>query len=151
MKTLLIIDPGLGQARCYLAKTLLTAAAPKAHLEIIDNPNDAEMAIVVGNAVAPDTALNGKKVFLGNIDKAVQHPELFVGEAKEKAEDINEMFRDEEVKAIFCISGGFNSNVVFEYLNYDFIRNHPKIIFVRKLQYILHFKIIITHHNKVYL
>ena len=85
MKTLLIIDPGLGQARCYLAKTLLTAAAPKAHLEIIDNPNDAEMAIVVGNAVAPDTALNGKKVFLGNIDKAVQHPELFVGEAKEKA------------------------------------------------------------------
>ena len=48
--------------------------------------------------------------------------------AKEKAEDINEMFRDEEVKAIFCISGGFNSNVVFEYLNYDFIRNHPKII-----------------------
>ena len=38
------------------------------------------------------------------------------------------MFRDEEVKAIFCISGGFNSNVVFEYLNYDFIRNHPKII-----------------------
>ncbi len=86
MKTLLIIDPGLGQARCYLAKTLLTAAAPKAHLEIIDNPNDAEMAIVVGNAVAPDTALNGKKVFLGNIDKAVQHPELFVGEAKEKAQ-----------------------------------------------------------------
>ena len=48
--------------------------------------------------------------------------------AEEKAEDINEMFRDEEVKAIFCISGGFNSNVVFEYLNYDFIRNHPKII-----------------------
>ena len=48
--------------------------------------------------------------------------------AEEKAEDINEMFKDEEVKAIFCISGGFNSNVVFDYLNYDYIRNHPKII-----------------------
>ena len=47
---------------------------------------------------------------------------------RESEKDINEMFRDEEVKAIFCISGGFNSNVVFEYLNYDFIRNHPKII-----------------------
>lgn len=37
MKTLLIIDAGLGQARAYMAKTLLGAAAPKAHLELIDN------------------------------------------------------------------------------------------------------------------
>ena len=43
MKTLLIIDAGLGQARAYMAKTLLGAAAPKAHLELIDNPNDAEL------------------------------------------------------------------------------------------------------------
>ncbi len=38
MKTLLIIDSGLGQARAYMAKTLLGAAAQKAHLDIIDNP-----------------------------------------------------------------------------------------------------------------
>lgn len=50
------------------------------------------------------------------------------GTAKEKAEDINEMFRDDNVNAIFCISGGFNSNVVFDYLNYDYIENHPKIV-----------------------
>ena len=37
---------------------------------------------------------------------------------KEKAEDINDMFRDKEVKAIFCLSGGFNSNTTFEYLDY---------------------------------
>lgn len=48
--------------------------------------------------------------------------------AKEKAEDINEMFEDEEVKAIFCISGGFNSNSTFDYLDYDRIKLHPKII-----------------------
>ena len=30
MKTLLIIDAGLGQARAYMAKTLLSAAAQKA-------------------------------------------------------------------------------------------------------------------------
>lgn len=42
MKTLLIIDANLGQARAYMAKTLLGAAAHKANLEIIDNPNDAE-------------------------------------------------------------------------------------------------------------
>lgn len=75
----------MGQARAYLAKTLLGAAAPKAHLDIIDNPNDAELAIVVGNAIPADTSLNGKKVFLGDIDRAVQHPELFLSEAKGKA------------------------------------------------------------------
>lgn len=48
--------------------------------------------------------------------------------AKEKAQDINSMFEDEEVKAIFCISGGFNSNITFDYLDYDRIKLHPKII-----------------------
>lgn len=85
MKTLLIIEPGLGQASAYIAKTLLGAAAPKAQLEIIDNPNDAELAIVVGNAIPADTSLNGKQVFLGDIDRAVQHPALFLSEAKDKA------------------------------------------------------------------
>lgn len=64
MKTLLIIDAGLGQARAYMAKTLLGAAAPKAHLELIDNPNDAELAIVLGTALPADSALNGKNVYL---------------------------------------------------------------------------------------
>lgn len=45
---------------------------------------------------------------------------------QEKAEDINEMFADKEVKLIFCVSGGFNSNTVFEYLDYDLIKNNPK-------------------------
>ena len=48
--------------------------------------------------------------------------------AKEKADDINEMFEDKEVKAIFFISGGLNSNVTFEYLDYDKIKINPKII-----------------------
>lgn len=48
--------------------------------------------------------------------------------AKEKAKDINEMFADSDVKAIFAISGGFNSNTTFEYLDYDRIKIHPKII-----------------------
>lgn len=48
--------------------------------------------------------------------------------AKQKAQDINDMFEDKEVKAIFCISGGFNSNITFDYLDYDRIKIHPKII-----------------------
>lgn len=48
--------------------------------------------------------------------------------AREKAEDINEMFADKEVKAIFCVSGGYNSNCTFEYIDYETIKNNPKII-----------------------
>lgn len=61
MKTLLIIDSGLGQARAYMAKTLLGAAANKANLDIIDNPGEAELAIVLGDKIPADSALNGKK------------------------------------------------------------------------------------------
>ncbi|MFX5100734.1 PTS fructose transporter subunit IIBC, partial [Acinetobacter baumannii] len=32
-----------------------------------------------------DSALNGKKVYLGDINRAVAHPELFLGEAKSHA------------------------------------------------------------------
>ncbi|WP_105739283.1 PTS fructose transporter subunit IIBC [Cronobacter dublinensis] len=85
MKTLLIIEPGCGQARAYMAKTLLVAAAQKAQLELTDNPNDAELAIVIGNAVPGDASLNGKKVYLGDINRAVGHPELFLSEAKSHA------------------------------------------------------------------
>lgn len=47
---------------------------------------------------------------------------------QEKAQDINEMFADKKVKLIFCLSGGFNSNTTFEYLDYDVIKQNPKPI-----------------------
>lgn len=47
---------------------------------------------------------------------------------KEKAEDINEMFRDQEVKMIWCAKGGNNSNTIFELLDYELIKQNPKII-----------------------
>ena len=48
--------------------------------------------------------------------------------AKEKAQDINEMFLDKEVKMIWCAKGGENSNSVLGYLDYENIKNNPKII-----------------------
>lgn len=47
---------------------------------------------------------------------------------RQKADDINSMFKDKEIKAIFCVNGGYNSNIIFEYLDYECIRNNPKII-----------------------
>lgn len=48
--------------------------------------------------------------------------------AKEKAEDLNEMFSDEDVKMIWCARGGENSNSIFEYIDYENIKQNPKII-----------------------
>lgn len=48
--------------------------------------------------------------------------------AELKAEDINEMFADNEVKMIWCAKGGENSNSTFYYIDYELIKHNPKII-----------------------
>lgn len=47
--------------------------------------------------------------------------------AKNRADDINDMFRDKEVKMIICTIGGNHSNQVLKYLDYELIKNNPKI------------------------
>jgi muramoyltetrapeptide carboxypeptidase len=47
---------------------------------------------------------------------------------KQKAEELNEMFANKDVKAIFAIRGGENSNAAFDYLDWETIKNNPKII-----------------------
>ena len=53
---------------------------------------------------------------------------VYSSTAKEKAKDINEMFADKNVKMIWCAKGGNNSNSTFEYLDYELIKQNPKII-----------------------
>ena len=48
--------------------------------------------------------------------------------AKEKAKDINEMFKDKDVKMVWCAKGGENSNSTFDYLDFEMIKQNPKII-----------------------
>ena len=48
--------------------------------------------------------------------------------AKEKAEDINYMYANKNIKAIMSVKGGFNSNSVFEYLDLELIKENNKII-----------------------
>lgn len=44
-----------------------------------------------------------------------------------RAEDINGMFADEEVKAIFCLRGGYGSQRILDKIDYRLIRENPKI------------------------
>ncbi|EKN3598020.1 PTS fructose transporter subunit IIBC [Yersinia enterocolitica] len=81
MKTLLIIDSSLGQARGHLASLMLGAAAAKAGLSWVEKAVDAELVIVAGQSVPADSALNGKNVYLGDVEKAVRDPEGFLAQA----------------------------------------------------------------------
>ena len=85
MKTLLILDKSLGLARSQLVKNLLGAAAAKAGVTFTEQANDAELAIVLGASAAADSALNGKQVYVGDIELAVSQPEAFLAQAQAEA------------------------------------------------------------------
>ncbi|WP_420065609.1 PTS fructose transporter subunit IIBC [Pectobacterium colocasium] len=85
MKTLLILDKSLGLARSQLVKNLLGAAAAKAGVTFTEQANDAELAIVLGASAAADSALNGKRVYVGDIELAVSQPEVFLAKAQAEA------------------------------------------------------------------
>lgn len=44
-----------------------------------------------------------------------------------RANDINEMFMDKEIKAIICIRGGYGTPRILELLDYEAIKKNPKI------------------------
>ncbi|AQS53594.1 putative murein peptide carboxypeptidase [Jeotgalibaca dankookensis] len=47
---------------------------------------------------------------------------------KERLEDLHEAFANKEVKAILTSIGGFNSNELLPYIDYQLIKKNPKII-----------------------
>jgi muramoyltetrapeptide carboxypeptidase len=47
--------------------------------------------------------------------------------ASERLDDLHAMFRDPEVKAVFCIRGGYGSMQLLDKIDYDLIRRNPKV------------------------
>ncbi len=45
-----------------------------------------------------------------------------------RIEDIHDAFADKNVKAIMTVIGGYNSNQLLDYIDYDLIKNNPKIL-----------------------
>jgi muramoyltetrapeptide carboxypeptidase len=50
------------------------------------------------------------------------------GDDPTRASDINELFADDTVDAIFCVRGGYGSSRLLPLLDYDLIRAHPKVL-----------------------
>lgn len=47
---------------------------------------------------------------------------------EDRVSDLNDAFKDKNVKAILTVIGGFNVNQILDYIDYDLIKNNPKII-----------------------
>ncbi|MBQ7578716.1 MAG: LD-carboxypeptidase [Synergistaceae bacterium] len=58
---------------------------------------------------------------------ATSQYEIFAGTDRKRAEDINNFFADDEIKAIVCVKGGYGSARILGRLNYKMIAKHPKI------------------------
>jgi muramoyltetrapeptide carboxypeptidase len=68
----------------------------------------------------------GFKVKEGKTVK-LEHMGYMAGKDAQRAEDINKMFADEEVKAIVCAMGGQVAIRTLRYLDFDLIKANPKI------------------------
>ena len=69
----------------------------------------------------------GYRISLGkNIRKLVQRNSL-AAPSQDRADEIMTAFSDDSVKAILCARGGYGSIHILPYLDYDLIRDHPKI------------------------
>jgi len=49
------------------------------------------------------------------------------GTPEERAEDINSMFADKEINAIWCAHGGNPANQVLDLIDYDLVKENPKL------------------------
>lgn len=92
--------------------------------------------------IAPDKALKSKDIkHLENATKYFESLGLKVkygrylfsednycaGTPEERAKDLNDMFSDKEVKAIFTVKGGDMVNGILPYIDFENIKNNPKI------------------------
>lgn len=60
-------------------------------------------------------------------DHAYRKTLSYAASPQEKAADINRMFADQSIKAVFCSQGGATANACLPYLNWDVIKENPKI------------------------
>lgn len=87
----------------------ITYSCPKRFNRAKKYLNDKGFNIIEGN-------LTGKRDFYRS------------GSIKERAEELNELIRNQEVKCIMSTIGGMNSNSILPYIDYEAFKKNPKII-----------------------
>ncbi len=69
----------------------------------------------------------GYKVRLGDSTRRVGKTQFFAAPDRDRARKLSSMFQDPEVDAIFCSVGGYGAGKILPLLNYEAIRDNPKI------------------------
>jgi muramoyltetrapeptide carboxypeptidase len=69
----------------------------------------------------------GFKVTLGNCVGRLRTRGYLAATDKERAEELNEAFRENTVNAVFCVTGGYGTLRMLPYLDYEMIKTHPKV------------------------
>lgn len=92
--------------------------------------------------IAPDKALKNKDIkplenatkYFESLGLKVKYGKYLFSEdnycagiPKERAKDLNDMFSDKEIKAIFTVKGGDMVNGILPYIDFENIKNNPKI------------------------
>ena len=68
----------------------------------------------------------GFKIIDGSLTR--KHDYYRSGTIKERAEELNQLIRNPEVKCIMSTIGGMNSNSILPYIDYEAFKRNPKII-----------------------
>lgn len=74
---------------------------------------------------AAETERMGFRVKLG--ESCGQAYGYLSGTDEVRARDLNQMFADDEVDAIFCLKGGYGTMRMLDLIDYEMIKAHPKI------------------------
>ncbi|MCD7716836.1 MAG: LD-carboxypeptidase [Lachnospiraceae bacterium] len=99
-------------------------------------PGDTIGVVAPGSPISPEegkamTAYLEKAGYWVRPGKTLENRMNFhgylAGDARTRAEDINTMFADPDVKGILCARGGYGSSHTIEYLDLEMIRRHPKV------------------------
>src|SRR5579883_3384671 len=78
---------------------------------------------IIDESVARLTALGFRVQTATNLRERTGY---LAGSDEQRADDINALFADSEIKAIFALRGGYGSCRLLPLLDYEMIRAHPK-------------------------
>ena len=65
-------------------------------------------------------------ILANNLNKNYRY---MAGSDKERSENINELFKDKTIKALFCLRGGAGATRILDLLDYELIKQNKKPIF----------------------
>lgn len=94
--------------------------APSRSMCILDD-------VIIKAAKSRLEKLGFRVTFGKNVSKSIGS-DYVCASIEDRVEDLHDAFRDKNVKAILTVIGGYNVNQILDYIDYDLIKDNPKII-----------------------